>query len=355
MNNQHIIKTISDDAPHGCINWFTISFLTPQKMEGFETYDVRGFKVHNGYTSQEMIKEDIAKLKQTHREHDIFVSQLGKVYAWDDLSKVSELIYDNKKLTSMKKAQQEDLETLKVIYQQKAIDTKIKPNDDAKRANATRQKILQKLHAQGKISKIELESLSKKEEKPDSASNIQDLDAKALEITEDYLTESEPVGLRYGCISIYSPKTIKGLKTLCFKVRGLYETIGELQDRVSRLQATSPLDNVYLFEVGKWTPISEDIKIAPALSEKRLNYCMLKYHEWFENQTKEFEENKKTLLESAKVVETKKTKKKPTTTFGNTKDDANIEQLIEWMNDPELEGKYAVDPSETTEAVVYER
>lgn len=354
MENLRVIKSIPEDAPHGCINWFTISFLTPQKMEGFENYDIRGFKVHNGYTSQETVNEDVAKIRKTHNSHDVFVAQMGKMYAWDDLSKVSEVIYDNKKLTSMKKAQQEDLETLKVLYQQKAIDTKMKPVDDQKRASATRRRLLKRLHDKGKISKIELEALTKDEEPKSKSVSTEDLDTEAKAVTTDYLPESEPVGLKYGCISIYSPKNIKGLKTLCFKIRGLYETFEELQARATQLRNLSPMDNLYLFEVGKWSPICENIQTDPALMEKRLNYCMLKYNEWFEAQNKEFEEHKRKALETSTTNVPVKTTKKPTTTFGNREDDANVEQMIEWLTDPELENKYTVDLSETTEHVVYE-
>lgn len=163
MDKLQIIKTISDDAPHSPINWLAMSFLTPQKMKDLETYDIKGFKIHNGYTAYEMVEEDVKKIRANHMDHDVFIAQMGKVCAWDDITKVNDVIYDNKKLTSIEKARKEDMETMKVLYNQKLIDSSEKPADDKKRATAIKQRFLDRLHASGKLTKNELDAIKSKE------------------------------------------------------------------------------------------------------------------------------------------------------------------------------------------------
>lgn len=60
----NIIKTIQSDGPFGFVNWVNISFLTPQKLEQTKLLDVIGLKIHDGYTTEEIAKNDAKVLKE---------------------------------------------------------------------------------------------------------------------------------------------------------------------------------------------------------------------------------------------------------------------------------------------------
>ena len=92
-----IIDTIEPDAPFGYINHVTISFLTPQKEEKTKYLEVIGFKVHNGYTNEDIANDDTKRLKSIDNRHDIFPIEMGKLYPWDDLTKTDNIEYDDTK------------------------------------------------------------------------------------------------------------------------------------------------------------------------------------------------------------------------------------------------------------------
>jgi len=47
----------------------------------------------------------------------------------------------------------------------------------------------------------------------------------------DYLDENTLIPFKFGLISIYSPKHIGGLKTFCFKIRGLFEIEKQMEKK----------------------------------------------------------------------------------------------------------------------------
>ncbi len=44
--NYRMIKTIENDAPYGNINYYSISFLTPEKYDKTKWMTLLGFKIH---------------------------------------------------------------------------------------------------------------------------------------------------------------------------------------------------------------------------------------------------------------------------------------------------------------------
>ena len=358
-----IVETISDDAPYGYVNWFIISFLTPQKLEDLRPFDVKGFKIHNGFSSYDTVEAGAKKIKQKYPNHDVFVAEMGKIYSWDDVSKTDAVHYDDSKLTSMEKSRREDMDTIKLLTKQKMIDMKEPIRRDSQKSTALRQRFLQKLHAKGKISKLEMDNILMREsnenkQKCDSDA-LKILNEKAKECVEDYLTENDPTGLKYGCISIYSPKTIKGLSHLCFKVRGLSESLNQIQKRVRHLTQVYPDDKIYLFEVGKWSAFSESDDSDHEELNQQLNYCMKHYLENLKKETEAYEERKKEMIADKTAVnkvddplEDDVPVQEDIPSFGNKEDDENVKRMMEWITDKELVNKYSVKKEDLLTQVI---
>lgn len=368
----HIIKTLENDAPpKNNVNWCTISFLTPQKMEKTKYLDVKGFKVHNGYNTEELAKMDVQKIKEKNKNHDVYISQIGKIYAWDDDTKTDEIYYDDQRLNDLEEKRRDNVNRLKLVKEQYSNEFK-NFDTDRKRALNIRKKLQKKLYERGLISKQEYE-LMMEENKPStdikeisqSLEKIKDEIEKAYQT--DYLDENEPTGLKYGCMTIYSPKYIGGLKTLLFKVRGLFQTPAQLTKHIKELQKLYPNDRIYQFEVGKWTAFSEKDGIESMDLLKQLNYSMKCYLEYLEVQKEEFEKRKEENVEKARQhgklvqiqnrnqrrkekreVEKKKAKMQTSTSenqtsLGDATDAAKIQDLANYLDDPELRNKYPTE------------
>ncbi len=272
------ITTIEDDAPSGDVNFVSISFLTPNKIESIKHLDVLGFKVHNGYNTFELADDDVKKIKENNKSHDVYISQVGKIYAWDDATKTDEVEYGNDKLNELEKQRLENVAKVKMVREQLMNDRKFKLFMDDDKEDSVRQRMQKKLYDKGLITKKELE-LIQEENKPvklikEISASLEKIDAELDECYKtDYLDENDPTALKYGCISIFSPKNIKGLKILCFKVRGIYQTPTELTRRVRKLESLYPNDKIYTFEVGKWNAFSETENNDPLVLLKRLKLC----------------------------------------------------------------------------------
>lgn len=385
-----IITSIEDDAPAGDINWCTISFLTPQKLEKIKYLDIRGFKVHNGYNTGELANDDAKKIKEKSQNHDVYISQLGKIYAWDDATKTDCVEYDDEKLNDLEKTRRENIDKIKLMSKQFENEYKtIHANTNAERMETQRKRIQKKLYDKGLITQKEYEMIQE-ENKPvkeikEMSISLEKINAELDECYKtDYLDENDPIGLKYGCISIYSPQHIKGLKTLCFKIRGLFQTMPELNKRVKKLQTLYPNDRIYRFEIGKWCPYSENDTIDGLVMLKQLNYSMKYYLDNLEHEKEEFEKRKDSLKsqteQEAKLTraqnrrEKRKAKrdavKKKDSVANNTvepptknqinedetlvdtiapslgtEDDAAIQKISDFLNDPELRNKFAADKS----------
>lgn len=385
----NIISTIEDDPPFGDINWCSVSFLTPQKIDEISFFDIRGFKVHNGYTNFELTDNDIKKIKKEKPNHDVFPCQMGKVHSWDDATKADEIVYDNDKLNELEKTRKENIDRIKLMAEQFKNEYKtLHANVSADRIEQQRLRMQQKLYKMGKITKKEMEMLEE-DKKPvkDVKEEAQKREKVNSEIDEyfktDYLDENEPTGLKYGCLTIYSPKHIGGLESLLFKIRGLFATPQELSKRVRKLESMYPNDRIYTFEIGKWCAFSETDGIDPTVQLKQLNYAMKVYLDNLKKQNEDFEKRKDDLTtrteQEAKLVkaknraekrkeqrDAKKKKEKenkklpvgditlpsdptmnkprseydPTSTIGNAEDSAAIKQIFDFLDDPELRDKF---------------
>lgn len=294
----NIIDTIEDDAPFGEANYYTVSFLTPQKIDKIKYFKIRGLKIHNAYTTPQAAFDDAKKIKQNNNKHDVFVAEVGKLYGWDDATKVEEIEYDDQKLNDLEKTRRENMDKIKLMSEQFNNEYKtLHANDTDTRKNVLVKRMQQKLYEKGLITKKELEMLQE-ENKP--LNEIKDEAAKREKIDEeieeayktDYLDENPPTGLKFVCISIYSPKKIGNLKTLCFKVRGLFQTVKDLNKRIKKLESLYPRDQIRKLEIGKWCGFCETDDVSDYAVLQQLNYAMKCHIEHLEVEKEEFEKRK---------------------------------------------------------------
>ncbi|AAV50704.1 hypothetical protein [Acanthamoeba castellanii mimivirus] len=313
------LTTIGDDAPFGNINFFTISFLSPEKVEKTKYLDIRGFKIHNGYNTLEVANSDAKELRKKYIDHDVYVTQLGKVYSWDDPTKTDSIEYEDEKLNELEKTRKEHTDKVKLMQQQFKNEFEIiRPNINTDRLNNQKKRLRDKLYSKGLISKAEYEMAETLDKPTNEIKDIAVCQKQAEEeavkmANEDYLDENPPVGIKFGCISIYSPKFIRGLKQFCFKLRGLFESQEELEDRVNKLHKIYPNDRIHTFEVGKWIPYSDTID-DNEVSLNYLNYSMKCYLDNVANEREEFEKRKDNLQkqneEAAKITKRKNRQEK---------------------------------------------
>lgn len=388
-----IITTIEDDAPFSNINWYTISFLTPQKIDSLKYLDVKGFKVHNGYNTEELGNSDAKEIKKKFPNHDVYLSQMGKNYAWDDATRTDDIEYDNEKLNNLEKTRRENIDKYKLMREQFANERFVPPpNANTERMDAQKNRIRKRLYEKGIITQKEYDMILQ-ENKP-----VKDIKEMALAMEKmntemeecfktDYLEENESTGLKYGCITFYSPKHIGGLQTLCFKIRGLFQTVSEMKQRIRQLRKLYPNDRIYSFEVGKWCPYSENDSIEPTLLIKQLNYSMKCHLDNLVTEEEEFKKRTETMQskaakegaiqksknrrekrrakrKAAKGADTTHETTHETTqetthdtnqtnmrqesndmppSLGNEDDDVMIKQILNFLEDPETNNKFAAD------------
>jgi hypothetical protein len=71
----------------------------------------------------------------------------------------------------------------------------------------------------------------------------------------DNLTEDAPIANQnFVCLSFVSPEGIPGCTIRTLKIRGVYKTYEEAQERAKELQEIDADFNVFIGEVGKWLP-----------------------------------------------------------------------------------------------------
>lgn len=358
MSNKRyeIISTIEEDAPFGYINWCTISFLTPQKINSLQHLDIKGFKVYNGYTTYELADIDSKKIKEKNSNHDIYLAQIGKLYQWDDQTKAETIEYDNKKLNELERTRQENMNKAKLIKKQFENEQRTSQPPTDTRMDKIKTRLHKKLYEKGLITRKEYEMLQEeKDNKPKKPNDEIEMDKIKTLIDEcyntDYLDESESVALKYGCITFYSPKWIGGLKALYFKIRGLFQTLDEANERVMELKKYYPLDRLYIFEIGKWCPFSEKECVDQVILLKELNYAMKIYLENLKQENEEYEKRKESLLNNMNQ-ESKMTRNKNRTErrkeikqknkeiskenknelpYNNEEDDKAIKEIIDYL------------------------
>lgn len=380
----NIITNIVDDGPHGNINWYTISFLTPQNIEKLKYTDIKAFKVHNGYNSYEIATSNAKEIKNYQSIHDVYVCQMGKIYAWDDVSRSESMEYDDEKLNDLEKTRKQNEDKVKLMRE--TFKNEFKTNSlavEKTKADIVRKRLHRKLYQKGKITKSEYEKMTQTATVSDSDTvrKAMDLVNKEMETTNecDYLLENPPSALKYGCITIFSPKKIGGLQTLCYKLRGLYETPEKLRRRVNELQEIYQEDTVHTFEVGKWSAFSETANNDSGYMLKLLNYSMKCYIDNIESERVEFGKHQEQLKTNsdkpangtAEIINpnpslsrqtkrknarsrTKKTNKtgltnKSAESYLAPEHKEDIDNIYNIINDPELEGRYSNYSNGSTE------
>lgn len=355
-----IIDHLENDAPFGCINWCTISFLTPHKLNNLKLLDVRGFKVHDGYNSEELALSDAQKIKSIHTNHDVYVCQLGKIHAWDDNVRADNVQYDNRSLNDLEKTRKENMDKVKLMNEQLANDVSTnRMKSDKYKAEKLRKSLHQKLHQSGKITHNELKLINENVQSHLlNESEIVQLNDLLKEVetvkTTDYLLENELVGLKYGCISIFTPRKLHNLKIAVFKIRGLFQTLEELQLRINYLIELYPDDRLYTFEIGKWCAFSETDSLTSIELNNRLNYAMKCYLDSLDSEEKEFKHRKESMVPEEttasikKKVKTEPKKAVEVNSLGNDADDLEIRQLAHYLNDPQLANIYPANNVQTT-------
>jgi hypothetical protein len=93
----------------------------------------------------------------------------------------------------------------------------------------------------------------------------------------DYLDEDQPLtGQSWVCISFVSPEGIKNCTVRGLKVRGVYATRKEADERADELSKIDPDFDVFVGEVGKWLPWDPDPNSVEdqQYQEKELNELM---------------------------------------------------------------------------------
>lgn len=307
--NYKIIKTLPADAPFGHVHWLTISFLTPQKIEKTKYLDVVGFKVYDGYSTESDANDDVKKIKAKNKYHDIFPIQMGKLYPWDDISKSEQIEYDDKDLNDLEKKRRENADKLKLMREQfKNEKSNFPPSmmnsGRNTKNNAVGNRMREELYKKGKITKREYELM---QEKGKSLNEIKveatERDRLASEADEayktDYLDVEEKKSLKYGLISIFTPKSVGNLKEPCFKVRGIFETKDERGERLKDLQKKYPDDRIFHFKLGKWFVYTDNNNLDGDTLLKQLNYAMKCHLKAIDLEGEAFEERKKKMVQEA--------------------------------------------------------
>lgn len=361
-----IMTSIESDAPFGAVNWCTISFITPSKNEDSNFLDVIGFKIHGGFNTAEQASYDSEKIRKRDPHHDVYMVELGKLYPWDDATKTDNIKYSDDKLNEMERTRKESIDKIKLINEQFVNEYKLNRSDkNSQNCHKIKERFRKKLLDKGLISKQEFDMInsSQKSEKLNKKNKLKKEEMKirlqeCIDSKTDYLDENPPIGLKYGCMTIFSPKHIYGLKSLCFKIRGLFQTQEQLIKRINKLKILYPDDKIYSFEVGKWCPISENESPSHDILEKQLNFAMKCHIDSLDKQNDEFEKRKEK-LQNITEQENKVTKRNnklrkesklddDTVLLGTKEDEEAVLKLLEYLEDPELSGKFAVDKDKLT-------
>lgn len=347
----NVIKSLENDAPFSSLNFCTLSFLTPNKIDKIKYFEVYGFKVHNGYTSQETSDNDAKNIKKINNKHDVFVAEIGKLYNWDDVSQSDEIEYENEKLNNLEKTRREHADKAKILNHQLQNEAKLKQaKKENNRVDKITKRLQERLLERGCITKQEFDVASSENQTINNSKNIIenrkfiDKEIEDASLT-DYLDENLPTGLKFGCITIFSPKNIRGLSTMCFKIRGLFETKDGLNNRIKSLSQVYPHDTIHTFEVGKWIPFTNNINMDYELLNKQLNYGMKIYLEILDREGQEFNErkeyNKSKAIEKAQAQKSKNDKDQhnddniieDNITVYNENDRENLDKMFKFLND----------------------
>jgi hypothetical protein len=149
----------------------------------------------------------------------------------------------------------------------------------------------------------------------------------------DYLTEDTPIpGQLWVCISFLSPEGIKNCSVRGLKIRGVYGTRQEADERAKELQKTDPDFNVFVGEMGKWLgwdPDPNDVQDS-VYQEKELNDLMKGYKDNLEKSKQMQHERKEDMIKKAAKEEQAKAKTNNNARLDKAKD--RLKKKIEARN-----------------------
>jgi hypothetical protein len=134
-------------------------------------------------------------------------------------------------------------------------------------------------------------------------------------LQEDYLDEDKQIkGQNFVCMSFLTPLSFpeekreeyKNQKILGLKIRGVYKTYEEADERAKYLQKVDKYHHVFVGEVGKWLPFnvdtSENNSDNQVYREQELNQYMKAYKDSLSEEEKSEATRKEELLKGANVV-----------------------------------------------------
>jgi DNA repair exonuclease SbcCD ATPase subunit len=125
----------------------------------------------------------------------------------------------------------------------------------------------------------------------------------------DYLEEDDPIpGQLWVCISFLSPEGIRNCSIRGLKIRGVYGTKQEADERAAKLQKKDSNFHVFVGEVGKWLPWDPDPNDVEdqIYQEKELNKLMKGYKDNMDNAKKMQQQRKDDMLKQAATEEKSK-------------------------------------------------
>ena len=134
-------------------------------------------------------------------------------------------------------------------------------------------------------------------------------------LQEDYLDEDKQIkGQNFACMSFLTPLSFpeekreeyKNQKILGLKIRGVYKSYEEADERAKYLQKIDKYHHVFVGEVGKWLPFnvdtSENNSDNQVYREQELNQYMKAYKDSLGDEEKSEATRKEELLKGANVV-----------------------------------------------------
>ena len=354
----NIIDTIIADPPDGFINWCTISFFTPQKIDSLKSIQVISFKIHNGYNTSEQAERDAQNIRKINNNHDVFVLEIGKIYPWDDPSQSETVEYSDKKLNNMETSRRENADKARLIAEQYLNEAKTQNTNDGKtRVTSITERLKKKLYSQNMISGRDINILEERKKELETKYVITDELLQLINESKniDYTPTNIPVSLKFGCITIYSPAKIGGLKTTCFKIRTMSDNMNSINKKIRMYKTKYPNDEIGLFHIGKWTCVP--LVPTPIVPVDQLNYAMKIYLDNLKNADEEFDQRKnehsknipshdqqQTKTKNKKQKKHKKNTPKETNDhhIGTSSDRDAIDKLVNYIDDPETRDRFVV-------------
>ncbi len=118
----------------------------------------------------------------------------------------------------------------------------------------------------------------------------------------DYLTEDKPIpGQLWTCVSFLSPEGIKNCSVRGLKIRGVFGTKQEADQRAEELQQLDPDFHIFVGEVGKWLPWDSDPNDVQdnRYQEKELNDLMKGYKDNLDKSKRMQRDRKESMIKDA--------------------------------------------------------